>query len=57
MDTEQAEEKKNSRREKQHEQNRIENDEKVENLLREDESDGEYNSGWMTGSCTAARLE
>ena len=35
-----AEEKKNSRREKRHEQNRIENDEKVENLLRKDESDG-----------------
>ena len=34
-----AEEKKNSRREKRHEQNRIENDEKVENLLRDDESD------------------
>ena len=32
--------KKKSRREKRHEQNRIENDEKVENLLREDESDG-----------------
>ena len=32
--------KKNSRREKQHEQNRIEINEKVENLLREDESEG-----------------
>ena len=36
-----SEEKKNSSREKQHGQNQIENDEKVENLLRKDESDGE----------------
>ena len=31
------------RREKRHEQNRIENDEKVENLLHEDESDSNLN--------------
>ena len=36
-----AEEKPNSTMEKRHEKNRIENDDKVENLLCEDESDGE----------------
>ena len=41
-----TEEKNNSRKEKQHERNRIENDEKIENYyIREDKSDGECNSG------------
>ena len=51
-----TEEKNNSRKEKQHERNRIENDEKIENYyIREDKSDGECNSGrggnlFVTGS-------